>query len=104
MRWPTRALVLVGLRFEDADAERRFAHSLRTKQLISFIILQFAYVVIAFAVAARLRSEALVRLARTFSAAMVVGGVAAALLLFAHARSRRVALKAALGMRNAARG
>ena len=38
MRWPTRALVLVGLRFEDADAERRFAHSLRTKQLISFII------------------------------------------------------------------
>ena len=46
----------------------------------------------------------LVRLARTFSAAMVVGGVAAALLLFAHARSRRVALKAALGMRNAARG
>ena len=58
MRWPTRALVLVGLRFEDADAERRFAHSLRTKQLISFIILQFAYVVIAFAVAARLPSEA----------------------------------------------
>ena len=58
MRWPTRALVLVGLRFEDADAERRFAHSLRTKQLVSIIILQFAFVVIVVAVAVRLPPEA----------------------------------------------
>ena len=58
MRWPTRSLVLLGLRFEDDDAERRFAHSLRTKQLVSFIILQFAYVLIALAVAARLPSDA----------------------------------------------
>ena len=42
MRWPTRALVLAGLRFENEDAERRFAHSLRTKQLVSFIILQLS--------------------------------------------------------------
>ena len=58
MRWPTRALVLLGLRFENEDAERRFAHSLRTKQLVSFIVLQFSYVVIAVVVAARLPSDA----------------------------------------------
>ena len=58
MRWPARALVRLGLRFETDDTERRFVHTLRTKQLISFGILQFAFVVIVVAVAVRLPPEA----------------------------------------------
>jgi hypothetical protein len=58
MRWPARALVRLGLRFETDDTERRFVHTLRTKQLISFSILQFAFVVIAVAVSLRLPPEA----------------------------------------------
>ena len=58
MRWPARALVWLGLRFETDDTEPRFVHTLRTKQLISFSILQFAFVVIVVAVAVRLPPEA----------------------------------------------
>ena len=54
MRWPARALVALGLRFESDDLERRFAHTLRTKQMVTFILLQFAFLWLLFSVAVRL--------------------------------------------------
>ena len=57
MRWPARALVRLGLLFESEDLERRFAHTLRTKQMVSFTILQFAFLWLLFSVAVRLPAE-----------------------------------------------
>ena len=59
MRWPTRALVRLGLRFGSDDLERRFAHTLRTKQMASFILLQFAFLWLIFSVAVRLPPDGL---------------------------------------------
>ena len=59
MRWPARALVRLGLRCESDDLERRFAHTLRTKQLATFTVLQFAFLWLIFSVAVRLPPDGL---------------------------------------------